>query len=176
MSLACTHRDVKRDAECYVADTPGPAIVGLPSRRALQLVTMHCEISSDKHNSAIITKEDLRKSYPERFENNWKFDGEFRTTTDRNMTPVVRYIYTTDMSDSYTWRNQLGARKHGVASGRKEKDRHPTNRLGVEQNVPHEVNWTVENLRRPERSEQTCQASTLQDTSIWRGVARMVYL
>ena len=58
MLLPCTHRDAKCDAEFYVADTPGPAIMELPSCRALQLVTMHCEISSDEHDSAITTKED----------------------------------------------------------------------------------------------------------------------
>ena len=51
MSLPCTHRDVKCDAEFYVADTPGPAIMGLPSCRALRLVTMNCEISNNKHDS-----------------------------------------------------------------------------------------------------------------------------
>ena len=89
MVLPCTHRDVNCDAECNVADTPGPAIMGLPSCRALHLVTMHCEISSNEHNSAITTKEDLRKIYPDRFEGVGNFDGEFHITTDRNITPVV---------------------------------------------------------------------------------------
>ena len=61
MLLQCTHRDVKCDAEFYVADTPGPAIMGLPSCRALQLATMHCEISSNEHDSVITAKEGLRK-------------------------------------------------------------------------------------------------------------------
>ena len=89
MLLPCTHRDAKCDAEFYVADTPGPAIMGLPSCRALQLVTMHCEISSNEHDSAITTKEDLRKIYPDRFEGIGNFDGEFHITTDLNVTPVV---------------------------------------------------------------------------------------
>ena len=89
MLLPCTHRDAKCDAEFYVADTPGPAIMGLPSCRALQLVTMHCEISSNEHDSAIKTKEDLRKIYPDRFERIGNFDGEFHITTDLNVTHVV---------------------------------------------------------------------------------------
>ena len=63
--------------------------MGLPSCRALQLVTMHCEISSNEHDSAITTKEDLRKIYPDRFEGIGNFDGEFHITTDLNVTPVV---------------------------------------------------------------------------------------
>ena len=89
MLLPCTHRDAKCDAEFYVADTPGPAIMGLPSCRALQLVTMHCEISSNEHDSAITTKEDLRKIYPDRFKGIGNFDGQFHITTDLNVTPVV---------------------------------------------------------------------------------------
>ena len=76
------------DAEFYVADTLGPAIMGLPSCRALQLVTMHCEISSNEHDSAITTKEDLRNIYPDRFKGIGNFDGEFHITTDLNVTPV----------------------------------------------------------------------------------------
>ena len=87
MSLLCTHRDMKCDAEFYLADTPGPAIMGLPSCRALRLVTMHCEISTN--DSPITTKEDLRKIYPDRFEGIGNFDGEFHITTDRHVTPVV---------------------------------------------------------------------------------------
>ena len=87
MLLPCTHRDAKCDAEFY--DSPGPAIMGLPSCRALQLVTMHCEISSNEHDSAITTREDLRKTYPDRFEVIGNFDGEFHITTDLNVTPVV---------------------------------------------------------------------------------------
>ena len=90
MRLPCTHRDAKCDAEFYVADTPGPAIMGLPSCRALQLVTMHCEISSNEHDSAITTKEDLRKIYPDRFKGIGNFDGEFYITTDLNVTPHYR--------------------------------------------------------------------------------------
>ena len=47
----------------------------------------HCEISTN--DSAITTKEDLRKIYPDRFEGIGNFDGEFHITTGRNVTPVV---------------------------------------------------------------------------------------
>ena len=63
--------------------------MGLPSCRALKLVKMHCEISSNEHDSAITAKEDLRKIYPDRFKGIGNFDGEFHITTDLNVTPVV---------------------------------------------------------------------------------------
>ena len=50
---------------------------------------MHCDISSDEHDSPNNKKEDLRKCYPDRFEGIGNFDGEFHITTDRNVTPVV---------------------------------------------------------------------------------------
>lgn len=90
LMLPCKHNEVSHDTEFYVADTPGPAIVGLPSCRALQLITMHCEITRDEPiDMPIKTKEDLLQCYPDRFEGIGNFQGKFHITTDPNVAPVV---------------------------------------------------------------------------------------
>ena len=42
---ACEHETTTHDAEFFVADTPGPVILGLPSCRKLNLVTLNCAVS-----------------------------------------------------------------------------------------------------------------------------------
>ena len=44
LRLRCSHAANKCEAMFFVADTPGPAIIGLPSCRDLSLVVLNCEI------------------------------------------------------------------------------------------------------------------------------------
>ena len=118
---AASGREVKCDAEFYVANTPGPAM-GLLSHRALQLATMHCDIWSKEHVSANTKKEDLLWSLWGHWQLRWWVPNNNRSICHPNRT-------TTKMSDSYAWRNQVWTRKHGVARSHQESD--PTNRLGM---------------------------------------------
>ena len=72
-ALRCCH-----SCYCYITQYIYRPVLPAPGRQ--------CGISSDEHDSVNTKKEDLRKSYPDRFEN---FDGEFHITTDRNVTPIV---------------------------------------------------------------------------------------
>ena len=107
MLLPCTHRDAKCDAELYVADTPGPAIMGLPSCRALQLVTMHCEISSNEHDSAITQRGRSTKDLSRSLRGNWKlrYGIPYYHRSERHSCGTR----STEMFNSHARRNKIGA-------------------------------------------------------------------
>ena len=77
----------KMNTTFYVTDTPGPAILGLPSCSRLRIVNLNCSVQFRKHGQPIKTckerenvkqdlknlkafnsKDDLIKAYPDRFE------------------------------------------------------------------------------------------------------------
>ena len=90
LKIQCAHRQHGCDIEFYVADTPGPAITCLPSCRAMNLVVMNCEVNtSTSQNDVIYCKEDLCRTYPDRFQGIGTFEGTFHITTDPTVTPVV---------------------------------------------------------------------------------------
>ena len=51
--IRCAHSKRVGDLEFLVADTPGPAAMGLPSCRSLELVTMRCEVTREPPNKVI---------------------------------------------------------------------------------------------------------------------------
>ena len=74
----------KMDTTFYIADTPGPAILGLPSYSRLRIVNLNCSVQLRKHGKPIKTckerekvkqniknlkpinsKDDLIKTYPD---------------------------------------------------------------------------------------------------------------
>ena len=84
-SIKCSFGDKETDAVFYVADVEGPAICGLPTCCQLQLVELHCAIStgSSKTSSPVIKdKGDLQILYPDRFDGIGKFEGEYHIVTD----------------------------------------------------------------------------------------------
>ena len=84
--LKCVHETTTHEAEFFVADTPGPVILGLPSCRKLNLVTLNCAVS--EHPPPLNSKEDLRL-YPDCFKGIGKFRETFHITLDPAVTPVV---------------------------------------------------------------------------------------
>ncbi|KAI0219262.1 hypothetical protein LSAT2_029152, partial [Lamellibrachia satsuma] len=65
LKIPCAHRQHECDIEFYVADTPGPAIIGLPSCRTMNLVVMNCEVNTSTSQTDVINcKEDLCRAYP----------------------------------------------------------------------------------------------------------------
>ncbi|XP_029212518.2 uncharacterized protein LOC114976273 [Acropora millepora] len=91
-SIKCSFGDKETDAVFYVADVEGPAICGLPTCCQLQLVELHCAIStgSSKTSSPVIKdKGDLQILYPDRFDGIGKFEGEYHIVTDPDVPPVV---------------------------------------------------------------------------------------
>lgn len=77
------------DAEFFIADATGPAFIGLPSSRALKLLTMNCAIRTPAtptptpkiaNLGPIRNKKDLKAQYPDRFTGIGKFPGQFHIT------------------------------------------------------------------------------------------------
>ena len=92
----------------YVAETPGPAILGLPSCSRLRIVHLNCSVQFRKHGKPvkpypgrekeqqdmkklgpINSREDLIKAYPDHFEGIGKFPGTYHIHLKENAIPVV---------------------------------------------------------------------------------------
>ena len=98
----------KMDTTFYIADTPGPAILGLPSCSRLRIVNLNCSVQLRKHGQPvkiskerekvkqdmknlkpINSKDDLIKAYPDRFEGIGKFPGTYHIYLKEDAIPVV---------------------------------------------------------------------------------------
>ena len=93
----------------YIADTPGPAILGLPSCSKFGIVELNCAVSFHQKKPTqqkpttecqqvqkdltnlqpLNTKEDLIKAYPDRFEGIGYFPGTYHITLWNDARPVV---------------------------------------------------------------------------------------
>ena len=89
----------------YVADTPGPAILGLPSCERLEVVKMTCAVRiiqdtsqlsgptpappTPKKTVPINSTEDLNKKFPDRFQGISQFPGEYTIRLCDNVQPVI---------------------------------------------------------------------------------------
>ena len=93
MTIPCSYRGKRGDADFYVSSSTGPAILGLPSCRELRLVEMNCEVKETlirpNHEARIASKSDLIDAYPDRFEGIGSFRGKFHITIDKSVPPVV---------------------------------------------------------------------------------------
>ena len=98
----------KMETTFYVADTPGPAILGLPSCSRLRIVNLNCSVQLRKHGQPvkvckerekvkqdmknlkpINSKDDLIKAYPDWFEEIGKFPGTYHIYLKEDAIPVV---------------------------------------------------------------------------------------
>ena len=96
------------DTTFYIANTPGPAILGLPSCSRLRIVNLNCSVQLRKHGQpvkvskerekvkqdmknlkSINSKDDLIKAYPDRFEGIGKFPGTYPIYLKKDAIPVV---------------------------------------------------------------------------------------
>ncbi|KAL8607946.1 hypothetical protein ACOMHN_005501 [Nucella lapillus] len=83
-------------AEFFVAESDGPAILGLPSSRELRLVTIHCSVNtktgtpSMKKPPTIQDANDLQKLYPDSFKGIGHFPGELHITLQEGARPVIQ--------------------------------------------------------------------------------------
>ena len=96
MTIHCSYRGKRCDAEFYVSSSTGPAILGLPSCRELRLVEMNCEVKETLNRpnpeARIASKSDLIITYPDRFEGIGSFRGEFHITKVSAPTDLVSSI------------------------------------------------------------------------------------
>ena len=96
------------DTTFYIANTPGPAILGLPSCSRLRIVNLNCSVQLRKHGQPVKVskerekvkqdmknlkpincKDDLIKAYPDRFEGIGKFPGTYHIYLKEDAIPVV---------------------------------------------------------------------------------------
>ena len=82
------------DTKDFLVDSEGPGILGLPSLRQLNLVTLHCAVKADgqsiqsnEHNCVLI--DDLLKQFPNQFDCIGNFQGEYHIVTDPQVQPVM---------------------------------------------------------------------------------------
>ena len=92
----------------YVVNTPGPAILGLPSCSRLRIVNLNCSVQLRKHGQpiktckerenvkqdlknlkAINSKDDLIKVYLDQFKGIGKFPGTYHISLREDAKPVV---------------------------------------------------------------------------------------
>ena len=71
-------------ATFFVAETPGPIILGLPSTKQMKIITIN-QIKTQNIN----TINDLTSMYPDRFEGIGNFEGTYHIVTDPTISPVV---------------------------------------------------------------------------------------
>lgn len=83
----------------WLHEASGPAILGLPSSKALKLIDINCAVKMTKDRipgtkqakgqPPITSREKLETLYPDRFEGIGKFPGEFHITLKDGAQPVV---------------------------------------------------------------------------------------
>ena len=93
VSISCTYGDKSEVAEFFVAESQGPAILGLPTLTKLQVVKLNCVVTQSQRQSPkqspVNCKEDLVKQYPDRFQGIGNFKGKAHITVDKAVPPVV---------------------------------------------------------------------------------------
>ena len=98
VTIPCSYKGENARASFYVTDTPGPAIIGLPTSTDLKLLTLNFCIeendptprnSTVSKEQPIKDKQDLISQYPECFNGVGKFQGEYHIVLDPNVPAVV---------------------------------------------------------------------------------------
>ena len=98
VTIPCSYKGENARASFYVTDTPGPAIIGLPTSIDLKLLTLNLCIeendptprnSTVSKEQPIKDKQDLISQYPECFNGVGKFQGEYHIVLDPNVPAVV---------------------------------------------------------------------------------------
>ena len=93
IKLACRyHQSDRVDADLFVADPEGPAILGLPNSRQLRLVTLHCAIEKktiSQQADPIGSTQVLKQTYPDRFDTLGNFPGTYHIMADPDVQPVI---------------------------------------------------------------------------------------
>ena len=82
------------DTKFFLVDTEGPGILGLPSLRQHDLVTLHCAVQADEQKVQSNENsgdhiDDLLKQYPNQFDCIGIYHGEHYIVTDPQVQPVI---------------------------------------------------------------------------------------
>jgi hypothetical protein len=94
--LHLTHNGNTTEYPFYVVNTSGMTIIGLPTCRSMNLVTLHCSIDLDTAKLPMSTssgdlkaKKDILYEYGDVFNGIGCFNGEFHITLDSSVPPVI---------------------------------------------------------------------------------------
>ena len=95
IDMYCSYNDETwTKATFYVVDVPGPAVVGMPTRKQLHLVTIHVDsvtgVDTNETKSTaqpvIYDINDLKRAYPQQFDNVGNFEGEAKLLLKDDLT------------------------------------------------------------------------------------------
>ena len=96
--VSIKHKDIEEMSEFHVVDVGGPALLGLPTCRALKLVTLHYTVESSpptpptqqaKHPGDQLEKKRILAEYADCFEGVGCFPGEYTITVDPKIPAVI---------------------------------------------------------------------------------------
>lgn len=87
--LPCKFGGCTTDAQFYVANAQGPAILGLPSSRALQLVTIHCAVQLSDSTPPVRSTSSLMEMYSGQFDSMGHFPGQYHIVLRDNAESVI---------------------------------------------------------------------------------------
>ena len=91
--LLVSHNSKSELSTFHVVKCEGPAILGLPSCRALQLVTLNCELNvlstKEMADGDRKLREKILEDFAECFKGVGCFQGEYTITTDPDVPPVI---------------------------------------------------------------------------------------
>ena len=76
----------------HVAESPGPAVLGLPSCRELRLVTLHCSVELDQQTPvvpSVSSVTDLKKSHPDQFDTIGNLKEPYHIVVNPEVPPIV---------------------------------------------------------------------------------------
>ena len=150
-SIKCSFGDKETDAVFYVADVEGPAICGLPTCCQLQLVELHCAISTGSSKTSfpeIKDKGDLQLLYPDRFDGIGKFEGEYHIVTDPDVTPVVHAPRKCPIHIKDDIKKELDE----IGQSRSHQTGDWAHWLGLKCSLLPKIKWTLACMPRPQGS------------------------
>ena len=106
VTISCSYDNKEIKTNLYVTETPGPAIIGVPTATDQDLLKFNLEIKEHPERTTtapnpsqsaqpknckkqIQTKRDLIAQYPDCFKGTGKFKGDYHITLDPSVPPVV---------------------------------------------------------------------------------------
>jgi transposase InsO family protein len=98
ITLRCQYRDSSwQTLAFYIAESEGPAILGLNSCKIMDIVSLRCDdigidicaTHASKSTSSVSSVNDLIKMFPDSFDTLGSFPGEYHITVDPTVAPVV---------------------------------------------------------------------------------------
>ena len=88
--IQCAHKSKWTTLKFFVVTTEGPTIIGLPSLRNLELISLHCTIKEDKGPINFIVE--LTNSYPNQFDRIGHFKSDYHIVLKPDHHPMIHAL------------------------------------------------------------------------------------